>query len=266
MMAESCSPLPTGGYECEFVDSVPESLSCPICLLPFRDPHLLDCCGAKYCGVCITRVKTAGQPCPLCKEQFNTMLDKGFGRQVLELKVYCSKRSDGCEWKGELRHVERHVREECGWTEAQCSYQCGVLAPRHQLAEHERNVCPQRPMDIKVECSLTKLEAEWKTEKERHEREIRELKECHRREMAAVKDEMAAVKDEMAAVKDEIASVRDEMARKDKSNDIGMTILTDIYGTQIREMKQSIVKLTEEMRGEYIYHSKKSFYIGHHDY
>ena len=146
------------------------------------------------------------------------------------------------------------MREECGWTEVQCSYQCGVLVPRHQLAEHERNVCPQRPMDIKVECSLTKLEAEWKTEKERHEREIRELKECHRREMAAVKDEMAAVRDE-------IASVRDEMARKDKSNDIGMTILTDIYGTQIREMKQSVVKLTEEMRGEYIYHSEKSFYI-----
>ena len=188
-MAESCSPLPTGGYECEFVDSVPESLSCPICLLPFRDPHLLDCCGAKYCGVCITRVKTAGQPCPLCKEQFNTMLDKWFGRQVLELKVYCSKRSDGCEWKGELRHMERHERDECGWTEAQCSYQCGVLVPRHQLAEHERNVCPQRPMDIKVECMLTRLEADWKTEKERHEKEIRELKECHRKEMAAVREE-----------------------------------------------------------------------------
>ena len=39
METGSCTPLPpTGGYECDFVDPIPESLSCAVCLLPFRDP------------------------------------------------------------------------------------------------------------------------------------------------------------------------------------------------------------------------------------
>ena len=41
-MAVYCAPLPpAGGYECDFVDPVPDSLSCAVCLLPFRDPHLV---------------------------------------------------------------------------------------------------------------------------------------------------------------------------------------------------------------------------------
>ena len=72
-----------GGYENEFVDSVGEDLSCSICLLPFRDPHLVSCCGAKFCELCIGRVKAVSQPCPLCKQEFNTMLDRKEQRKVV---------------------------------------------------------------------------------------------------------------------------------------------------------------------------------------
>ena len=82
-MAESCAPLPVVGYENEFVDSIPDSLSCFICFLPFRDPHLVSCCGAKFCESCIGQVKAAGQPCPLCKQEFSTMLDRGDQRKVV---------------------------------------------------------------------------------------------------------------------------------------------------------------------------------------
>ena len=33
------------------------------------------------------------------------MLDRSFQRKVLELKVRCSKKNDGCQWAGELRHA-----------------------------------------------------------------------------------------------------------------------------------------------------------------
>ena len=84
-IVESCAPLPAGGYECDFVDDISEALLCPVCLLPFRDPHILDCCGAKYCAPCIGRVKTAGQPCPLCKQEFSSLLDRNDQRKVLSL-------------------------------------------------------------------------------------------------------------------------------------------------------------------------------------
>ena len=82
-MAESRAPLPVAGYENEFVDSIPDTLSCPVCLLPFRDPHLVSCCGAKFCEPCISRVKAAGQPCPLCIQEFVSLLDRGDQRKVV---------------------------------------------------------------------------------------------------------------------------------------------------------------------------------------
>ena len=111
-MAVSCAPLsPAGGYECDFVDPIPESLSCAVCLLPLRDPHLVSCCGAKYCEACIGRVKAADQPCPLCKQDFDTMLERSSQRRfmksisMMKLKVRCSNKTDGCQWVGELRHL-----------------------------------------------------------------------------------------------------------------------------------------------------------------
>ena len=105
---DSCAPLHMGGYDCDFVDPPPDSLQCPVCLLPFRDPALLSCCGHKGCASCIGRIKAAGHPCPLCQQPFETMLDKHFQRKVLDLRVFCSKKEEGCSWKGELRDLETH--------------------------------------------------------------------------------------------------------------------------------------------------------------
>ena len=143
------------------------------CLLPFRDPHMLDCCGAKYCEVCIGHVKASGQPCPLCKQQFNMMVDKNDQRKVLGLKVRCSRKKDGCEWEGELRHLDHHEREECVWALVVCRYHCGERVPRRQLAEHEQDVCSQRPVDVKLESFMRKME-------ERHMREIAAVREDYR--------------------------------------------------------------------------------------
>ena len=201
--ARSSASLSDAGYENEFVDFVPFILCCPICLLPFRDPHLVSCCGAKFCEPCIGRVKAAGQPCPLCKQDFDTILDREelskvwtvydswttvchSSSQVLNLKVRCSRHNDGCQWVGELRHVVPHEREECGWAVVECNYQCGAHLPRRLMDEHQRDECPQRS----VESRLKRLE-------ERHKREVSAL----RREIAEQKREIADVRDKMRAMK-----------------------------------------------------------------
>ena len=48
-----CTMVSHRGYECDFVDTIPDSLSCSVCLLPLLDPHLLDCCGVKMCSPCV---------------------------------------------------------------------------------------------------------------------------------------------------------------------------------------------------------------------
>ena len=136
------------------------------------------------------------------------MLDRSFQRKVLELKVRCSKKNDGCQWVGELRHVVPHEREECRWAVVECSYQCGAHLSRRLMDEHQRDECPQRPMDVKLERFMKKMEVHHEremikmetrltamdtrlvTERERHEREMRKMKEEHKREMAELKENM----------------------------------------------------------------------------
>ena len=145
---------------------------------PFADPHLLDCCGVKMCAPCVSRIEAADQPCPYCREQFAHMLDKGTTRQVLSLKTRCSRKRkyDDCEWEGELRHLSKHEKIECWLTLVECRYSCGERIPRSQLAEHEQDVCEQRPMNVKLEGIVTKME------------------ERHKREMTAVREEMEKMK------------------------------------------------------------------------
>ena len=141
-----CAPLVTGGYDCDFVDPPPDSLQCPVCLLPFRDPNLLSCCGHKGCASCIGRIKAAGRPCPLCEQPFETMLDKHFQRKVLDLRVFCSKKGEGCRWVGELREFETHAQRDCTHVEAECRYGCGRRYQRRLLRDHEMDECSQSPI------------------------------------------------------------------------------------------------------------------------
>ena len=187
---------------------VPDSLSCAVCLLPFRDPHLVSCCGKKYCAPCIGRVKAADQPCPVCKQDFVSLLDRDYQRKVLNLKVVCSKKSDGCQWVDELRHLDHHEREECGWAEVECSYQCGAHLARRLMAEHKREACPQRPVDVKLEWFMKSMETKLTTERERHVREmaavreefrntLTEERETHKKEVEELKQLLAEQKKEL---------------------------------------------------------------------
>ena len=198
-MAESCLPLTIAGFENDFVDSIPDSLSCPVCLLPFRDPHLVSCCGAKFCEPCISLVKDAGKPCPLCKQDFTSLLDRSYQRKVLELKVRCSKKSDGCQWVGELRHAVSHESEECWWAVVECSNHCGARLPRRLIYEHKYDTCPQRPVDVKLESFMRRIEAKLSTERERHDRELSAVKEDLRREREAHAIEIDKLKEFMEA-------------------------------------------------------------------
>ena len=131
-------------------------------------------------------------------------------RKVLELNVCCSGKQDGCQWVGELRQVVNHEREECEWAVVGCSYQCGAYLPRRLMAEHEHDMCPQRPIDIKLESftkkmeerherEMRKMETLLTTERERHEKEMKKMetrlmteREQHEREMKKMETKMTA--------------------------------------------------------------------------
>ena len=142
-----------GGYDCDVVEELPDNLICPICKLLFRDPHLISCCGAKFCSKCISRVKTDNNPCPICKHAvFKTMLDHGDKRKVEDLRVRCSSFKEyGCQWEGELRDLIMHQRENCRWQLVSCTLGCKAKIHRHLLESHKLDDCPERSLDEKLE-------------------------------------------------------------------------------------------------------------------
>ena len=140
--------MSASGYGCEFVEPPPKLLQseCPVCLMILREPHLTSCCGHSFCKACIEAVQKAGQPCPLCKEAtYTTMRNKGLERNLKELTVLCEHKDAGCNWRGELGHLDGHVKESCPCVQVECKYaDCHTVGRRKDILLHESN-CKFRP-------------------------------------------------------------------------------------------------------------------------
>ena len=181
-----------GGYDYDFVTAPPKSLECPVCLMTFRDPHVISCCGNEFCQLCIERVQRDGKPCPLCNElNFTTFLHKKLVREVNGLVVRCPQKELGCEWEGELGQVEQHLNpgaglsssSGCGYLMVECSFQCGAHLQRRMVGEHEMECCPKRPIEMQVASLMRKFEV-ITTENKMLKQELVEVKE----EMSEVKE------------------------------------------------------------------------------
>ena len=146
-----------GGFDCEFVERPPEALQsdCPVCLLVLCDPYQATCCGYGFCKSCIDRLKFRNAPCPCCKaEEFQNFPDKRLMLSLYGYKVYCSFKTKGCAWQGELRQLQHHLNaspaqtdkrlEGCQYVELPCLHCCEPIQ-RMNLQVHESDQCPKRP-------------------------------------------------------------------------------------------------------------------------
>ena len=124
------------GIECEFVEKPPKAVQseCPICVLVLREPYQATCCGKSFCKECIERVKANNKDCPTCNDKnFNLFHNKGLQQSLNDFEVYCSHKSKGCEWRGELRELDKHLNsdppadkflEGCPFTVIKCPLGC----------------------------------------------------------------------------------------------------------------------------------------------
>ena len=115
-----------GGYEHDFVGSVPHKYMCVICDKVLRDARLTACCGQHFCDSCLARWTSVGSrgrrtmTCPHCRsENFHSILNKERIREINELRVRCAHQEKGCGWEGELGSVKRHL-EFCGYVLVGC--------------------------------------------------------------------------------------------------------------------------------------------------
>ena len=147
-----------GGYDCEFVTPPPDAFQteCPVCLQIPREPCVISCkCGKEFCRECIERIKQDNKPCPMCnKSEFTFLRHYGSERYLNAQEVFCSRKNDGCEWKGKLKEYEQHLNESpapdnqldgCPFVEVECKHECGEWYQRRYIATHQDQECIERP-------------------------------------------------------------------------------------------------------------------------
>ena len=122
----------------DFVEIIPDRLTCCICKGPCNKARLLECCSKGYCTSCLNnwRInKDPGQPiCPLkCTSPYNSIANGEVDRTIQSLKIYCVNKKWGCEWEGELREINKHLKE-CKMI---CK-NCGASFTEKSFDEHQR--------------------------------------------------------------------------------------------------------------------------------
>ena len=117
---------------------------------------MISCkCGKEFCRECIERIKQDNKPCPMCnKSEFTFLRHYGSERYLNAQEVFCSRKKDGCEWKGKLKDYEQHLNESpapdnqldgCQFVEVECKHECGGWFQRRYIATHQDQECPERP-------------------------------------------------------------------------------------------------------------------------
>ncbi len=165
-MASHSSVEKNGGYkyDLDFVDSIHERFICSICTKVMKDPHLVVCCGQKYCAHCLQAWLTA-KPTPICPHcrakgrNFQHVVEKGMKSEIESFQVQCSYHRAGCKWTGELRNLDKHLKSDdgCEFYEVVCPNKCqegskigSTLVQRGKLKDHLKNICVLR----KIKCEF----------------------------------------------------------------------------------------------------------------
>ena len=184
---------PVCGFECEFVEPPPKFFraECPICLHVLREPCQVSCCGKSFCYECIEKVRESDDPmCPCCKDlDFDDFVDKRLQQTLYEFKVYCTHKSKGCEWKGELRDLDNHLNlapnagkslDGCPFALIDCPLAyagCKVRLTRQETKEHlEKEIISHTLMQSTLLMSLQDENLNLKANVEHTKDNLKELK------------------------------------------------------------------------------------------
>ena len=169
-----------GGYDVEFVEkpNVPLKTECLICHLILRDPCETECCGNYICKVCAEEYEKRKADCFLCRKNLKYREAPAHKRLLSQLKVYCTHREQGCQWKGELSKFDGHLNFSpyvtsidtgCDFTEVECPI-CNGHLERHDYSNHMTNQCPSQ----EIPCIYHKYGCQWRGERRTLEEHMEE--------------------------------------------------------------------------------------------
>ena len=133
------------GYDYQFLEPRPsDDQKCPICHLVVRNAYQINCCGKIMCKGCLIKCRKTSPTCPMCRTQIGNKYfkDTRSDREIKSLKVYCDNKEAGCDWTGEVRKIEKHLKD-CGYQKIECE-DCKGNILMLNMKTHLSDECPMR--------------------------------------------------------------------------------------------------------------------------
>ena len=133
----------------QFVEALPEELTCSICMKVLCEPHMINCCEQSFCKECLSKRSRRNSRCPHCRStDFSTIFRKQINRKVSELKVYCPNKQHGCKAELKISEYEGHLslanNKGCSYVELDCPNKCLAKVFRGEMGVHTWEKCPRR--------------------------------------------------------------------------------------------------------------------------
>ena len=141
-----------GDLSYKFLEPVPNYLTCIICYSLLKEAVATECCGKTFCE---EHVPLTYRICPACRHTpLAVARNKGIDNIVKDLKVFCLRHEEGCQWKGHLCFEPNHRNgtgeRACEYEVVSCTRGCGADMQRRHMLTHLIDDCPQR----KVNCEF----------------------------------------------------------------------------------------------------------------
>ncbi len=138
------------GYECEFLDQVPEEYICRQCKHVAREPIIVDCCNETMCEACVQEMMEDNKPCSNCQKIPVKYIPNKIKNKILDLNVRCSMAAErSCKWTGQLQQLDEHL-SDCEYVDTKCD-QCqkSIQKRNNFMTTHLANECPEREFSCK---------------------------------------------------------------------------------------------------------------------
>ncbi|XP_065660010.1 TNF receptor-associated factor 5-like isoform X3 [Hydra vulgaris] len=172
-----------GGYDAYFINELLDEHECPVCKMALRKP-IQTKCGHRLCLSCAEEMRKRNKGVLICPLD-NSILDSSeifsdaaIERVIMQLKVKCSNFSNGCEWTGELKILNKHLGS-CEYQTLKClNKPCSTSLLPKNLKEHMENLCIYRLVTCQY-CKQRIIFSEKQGMRKEHETHTNSLMQNH---------------------------------------------------------------------------------------